>query len=106
MKLTMLALAAIALVPSLASAHGRHHHRHVRPVQAMTCAQAQAMVDAHGRYYKDTGLGDVVPMYPVFSEVPSCDGYGYGSSVGRLNYIFEPTLDNPSCFLGFRCANR
>lgn len=108
MKLTLLALAAVAFAPSLASAHGHHHHHghHAHSVQHMTCAQAQSMVAAHGMYYKYTGTGDLVPMYPVHSEAPACNGYGYGSSSGRLNYVFEATLDDGNCFLGYRCTNR
>jgi hypothetical protein len=92
---TFLALAALALAPNLASAG------HV--VQHMTCADAQAFAAHHNFYYKMTYTGDVVPMYPVFHEALSCNG---GSNVGRVNYIYEQTLDNDACFLGFRCGGK
>jgi uncharacterized protein YxeA len=92
---TILALAALALSPTIASAGDI--------VQHMSCADAQSFVAHHHYYYKGTRTGDVVPMYPVFHEALSCNG---GSNMGRMNYVYEATLDNDACFLGFRCGGK
>jgi len=90
---TILALAALALSPNLASA--------MDIVQHMNCADAQSFVAHHHMYYKGTLTGDVVPMYPVYHEALSC----YGNT-GRTNYVYEATLDNEACFVGFRCGGK
>jgi hypothetical protein len=90
----ILALAALALAPAIASAHGAY------PVSSLSCAQAQAQVAAHNMYYKGSFDG-LLPIYPVYSQPVSCNN---GSVVGRLNYIFEATADNAQCFLGYRCG--
>lgn len=89
----IIALAALALAPNLASA--------MDIVQHMTCADAQSFVAHHHGYLKGTYTGDVVPMYPVYHAQTSCYGH-----TGRVNYVYEATLDNGSCFLGFRCGGK
>lgn len=59
----------------------------------MTCAEAQAHYDRHGRIYTQTGGGDIVPIYGD----KSCS-YGEDQSP-----VFVRTKDTSMCKVAFRC---
>lgn len=69
-------------------------------VDQMTCAQAQAYVAEHERYYKDAGIDGAIPIYPVYSlEKANCGGKT------TTTPQMERTLDNPDCILGWYCKS-
>ncbi|MBX3018762.1 MAG: hypothetical protein KF767_12795 [Bdellovibrionaceae bacterium] len=61
----------------------------------MSCAEAQAHYDRHGRIYTQTGSGDVVPIYGD----KSCS---YGQD---KDPVFVRTKDTSMCKVAFRCSN-
>lgn len=59
----------------------------------MTCAEAQAHYDRHGRIYTQTGNGDVVPIYGD----KACQ---HGED---KEPVFVRTRDTSMCKVAFRC---
>lgn len=64
----------------------------------MTCAQAKATYNAHGRIYVRTYSGDVVPIYGLVGR----NGCEAGE---QASPYWVRATDDATCVLGYRCYN-
>lgn len=69
-------------------------------VDTKTCAQAQAYVAKHGRYYLNAGQDGAIPIYPIYTkDTIKCTGRSL------VTQEVVSTSDNPHCSIGFYCLS-